>query len=138
MAGVPLAIVGEMLGHRNPSTTQRYAHLADKVVREALVTATRRIVGTKPDDREEPKSFTRISDTEWARVGPLVGADQARPGPPIDLRGIVDAIRWFEHHADVRWSDLPPDLGRPTTCWRWQKRWQKSGVWVKVREVLRE
>jgi hypothetical protein len=36
MGGVPLAIVGEMLGHRQPSTTKRYAHLANRVVREAL------------------------------------------------------------------------------------------------------
>jgi len=138
MAGVPLAIVGEMLGHRNPSTTQRYAHLADSVVREALVTATRRIIGSKPEEKKDPKPFKRLTDTEWARVGPLVGADRARPGPPVDLRGVVDAIRWLEHHEDVRWSDLPAEFGRSTTCWRWRKRWKMSGVWTKVREVLGE
>ena len=31
MGGVPLAIVGEMLGHRQVSTTKRYAHLASSV-----------------------------------------------------------------------------------------------------------
>ena len=36
MSGVPLALVGEMLGHHQPSTTKRYAHLASRVVREAL------------------------------------------------------------------------------------------------------
>jgi site-specific recombinase XerD len=30
-----LAIVGRLLGHTNPSTTQRYAHLADDPLREA-------------------------------------------------------------------------------------------------------
>ena len=30
-----LAIVGRLLGHTNPLTTQRYAHLADDPLREA-------------------------------------------------------------------------------------------------------
>jgi site-specific recombinase XerD len=34
-SGISLAIVGRLLGHTNPSTTQRYAHLADDPLREA-------------------------------------------------------------------------------------------------------
>jgi integrase len=34
-SGMSLAIVGRLLGHTNPSTTQRYAHLADDPLREA-------------------------------------------------------------------------------------------------------
>jgi site-specific recombinase XerD len=30
-----LAVVGRLLGHTNPVTTQRYAHLADDPLREA-------------------------------------------------------------------------------------------------------
>jgi integrase len=33
--GMSLAIVGRLLGHTNPLTTQRYAHLADDPLREA-------------------------------------------------------------------------------------------------------
>lgn len=33
--GVPLASVGALLGHTQPQTTQRYAHLADAALREA-------------------------------------------------------------------------------------------------------
>ena len=36
MAGVPLAIVGKILGHRKPETTARYAHIADSVVADAV------------------------------------------------------------------------------------------------------
>lgn len=34
-SGMSLAIVGRLLGHTNPMTTQRYAHLADEPLREA-------------------------------------------------------------------------------------------------------
>jgi integrase len=30
--GVPLAVIGKLLGHRSPATTQRYAHLARDAV----------------------------------------------------------------------------------------------------------
>ena len=33
--GVPLAVVGSLLGHATPQATSRYAHLADKPVRDA-------------------------------------------------------------------------------------------------------
>ena len=34
-SGMSLAIVGRLLGHTNPMTTQRYAHIADDPLREA-------------------------------------------------------------------------------------------------------
>ena len=34
--GASLPVIGKMLGHRNVATTQRYAHLTDVVVRDAL------------------------------------------------------------------------------------------------------
>jgi len=34
-SGVSLPIVGRLLGHTQPQTTQRYAHLADDPLREA-------------------------------------------------------------------------------------------------------
>ncbi|MCA9720211.1 MAG: tyrosine-type recombinase/integrase, partial [Myxococcales bacterium] len=35
-AGVPLAVVGKILGHRKPSTTQRYAHISDEALAEGV------------------------------------------------------------------------------------------------------
>jgi len=43
--GVPLAVVGAMLGHKHDRTTQRYANLVNEVVRDGLEAATNRIVG---------------------------------------------------------------------------------------------
>ena len=36
MSGVPLEVVGKMLGHKNYRTTQRYAHIADYALRDAV------------------------------------------------------------------------------------------------------
>jgi len=36
MDGVPLEVVGKMLGHKNYRTTQRYAHIADYALRDAV------------------------------------------------------------------------------------------------------
>lgn len=35
-AGVPLAVVGKILGHKKPSTTARYAHISDKALKEGV------------------------------------------------------------------------------------------------------
>ena len=138
MAGVPLAIVGEMLGHKQPNTTKRYAHLANNVVRDALVTATARIVSaTQPrtveSRRARPRKpdFKPLRDAQWAQIAPLVDATRPRGGSPVDLRGVVDGIRW-KIQRGARWRDLPEEYGTPTTCWRWHKRWSESGVWEQV------
>jgi len=44
MAGVPLAVVGKILGHRRPETTARYAHIADSVVSDAVESMSRAIL----------------------------------------------------------------------------------------------
>lgn len=38
-AGIPLYVVGQVLGHKVPATTARYSHVHDVAVREALATA---------------------------------------------------------------------------------------------------
>jgi integrase len=43
-SGTSLAIVGRLLGHTNPMTTQRYAHLSDDPLREAAETFGRKFV----------------------------------------------------------------------------------------------
>ena len=48
MAGVPLAVVGKILGHQRPETTARYAHIADSVMSDAVDVMSRAIRhGTK-------------------------------------------------------------------------------------------
>jgi integrase len=135
MGGVPLAIVGEMLGHRQVSTTKRYAHLASSVVREAAEHTAGRIVAANtagPAPTTAP--FEPLRDEQWARVAPLTGADRARGGKPVDLRRVVDGIRWALH-TKARWRDLPAAYGKSTTCWRWYSRWSEDGTWAKVEAI---
>jgi site-specific recombinase XerD len=42
-SGLSLPIVGRLLGHTNPSTTQRYAHLADDPLRDAAEVMARKM-----------------------------------------------------------------------------------------------
>lgn len=133
MAGVPLAIVGEMLGHKQPNTTKRYAHLADRVVREALETTGLRIsqAHREPEPVTYEESFVPVSDAEWARIAPRIQAGKQRGGKPVDLRGIVNGIRWVQQRK-AKWADVPACYGSPTTCWRWFKRWSDAGVWLSI------
>jgi integrase/transposase len=138
MSGVPLAVVGEMLGHRQHSSTQRYAHLANSVVRQAVEVTNLRIseaIHTIPAVAEAP--FEPLRDAQWAKIGPLVEPTRGAGGVASDLRKIVDGIRWV-FHRDVRWRDLPAQYGRPTTCWRWYERWRGDGTWSQIEALLGE
>jgi hypothetical protein len=136
MSGVPLAVVGEMLGHRQASTTKRYAHLADNVVRQALEQTSSRIVAANTTAPAAPIApFTPLSDAQWAKVAPIVDADRPRGGKPVDLRRVVDGIRWALHNK-ARWRDLPAPYGKSTTCWRWYTRWCEDGTWPKVEALF--
>ena len=56
MAGVPLAVVGKILGHRNPSTTARYAHISDTVVRDAVRVMSDKIGGARVKNTSSKKN----------------------------------------------------------------------------------
>ena len=129
MAGVPLAVVGEMLGHKQAATTQRYAHLAPSVVRDAVEHTTRRITAQNPGPADRP--FHPLTDLEWRRVAPLLDAHRPRGGKPVDLRAVVDGIRWVLQRA-AKWREVPSQYGAPTTVWRWYKRWTEDGTWTKL------
>jgi len=136
MGGVPLAIVGEMLGHRQPNTTKRYAHLANRVVREALEhTAGIIIAATNTMPALPVAPFEPLRDVQWAAIVTLVDADRPRGGKPVDLRQVVDGIRWVLH-TQGHWSDIPASYAATSTCWRWYSRWCADGTWPKVEAAI--
>jgi integrase len=55
MNGVPLEVVGKMLGHKNYRTTQRYAHIADYVLRDAVNLTSKTIVRAGQDGASKAK-----------------------------------------------------------------------------------
>ena len=136
MSGVPLAVVGKMLGHKHDRTTQRYAHLANDVVRQGLETATDRIVSaTLPIAMLAPAPFAPLSDQQWKRIAPIVEATRGSGGKRKDLRLAVDGVRWVLHNG-AKWRDLPAVFGPATTVWRWYERWCGDGTWSQVAEIL--
>ncbi|MCB9750931.1 MAG: tyrosine-type recombinase/integrase [Myxococcales bacterium] len=141
MSGVPLAIVGELLGHRQAATTKRYAHLSSVVVREALERATLRIVhgsSSPAGARAQPRApYVPLTDVEWRAIEPLVAASRRPGGRPVDLRAAVDGARWVLERG-AKWRELPSEYGAPTTTWRWYKRWKESGLWDQLIARLRD
>jgi transposase len=137
MSGVPLAVVGEMLGHKHARTTQRYAHLANHVVRQGLEVTTVAIVGASgPVAMLEPPPFEHLTDLQWKGIGAMVEATRGIcGGTRTDLRRTVDGIRWVMHHG-AKWREMPRDLGSPTTCWRWYERWRGDGTWAQIVAAL--
>lgn len=129
MGGVPLAIIGKILGHRQPTTTQRYAHLADRVVRDAVEQTSNRIADAAPSPsaRSAAPAFKPLTNAQWTRVAPLVLAGRNQRSQAI-LRKTLDGIRWVLHH-NAPWQKVPTEYGVGTTCWRWHKRWQDDNTW---------
>lgn len=137
MSGIPLAVVGELLGHKEAKTTQRYAHLANHVVRQALEVATDRIVGTiKPIAALDAPRFVPVTDVQWRSIAAMVESTRGRcGGQRTDLRRTVDAVRWVLHTGG-KWRDIPAEYGAGSTSWRWYERWCGDGTWDKVMAAL--
>jgi len=126
MDGVPLAIIGKILGHRQATTTQRYAHLSDRVVRDAIEQTSARIANST-QSTPPPPTFKPLTNTQWAKLAPLVLPGRNQRSQP-HLRQTLDGIRWVLHH-NAPWQKVPKEYGTGTTCWRWFKRWQDDGTW---------
>ena len=137
MGGVPLAIIGKILGHRQSATTQRYAHLSDRVVRDAIEqTSTRIADATQPLQAASPPPapFKPLTNSQWSKIAPIVLAGRPERSHAL-LRKTLDGIRWVLHHH-AAWQKVPKQYGTGTTCWRWYKRWQDEGCWTTLLRLI--
>jgi transposase len=68
-----------------------------------------------------------LSDTEWARLGPLLPPRKAGK-PRRDDRRIIDGILW-KLATGAPWRDLPERYGPWQTVYTRFRRWTRGGVW---------
>lgn len=82
-----------------------------------------------------------LSEELWRRVEPCLPAGPHRrriPGPhPIEDRSVLTGIL-FVLKSGLPWEELPAELGAGSgmTCLRRLRRWQKEGVWRRIRRTL--
>lgn len=73
-----------------------------------------------------------LSDTQWARIAPLLPGKPGDPGRHgRDNRLFVDGVLWVLR-SGARWSDLPDRYGKWKTSHKRFTRWAKAGVWERV------
>ena len=79
-----------------------------------------------------------LTDTQWARIAPLVPGkkgDRGRSG--ADNRLFIDACLWLARTASP-WRDLPPELGHWKSVYTRFRRWSRAGVWERLFNALKE
>jgi transposase len=79
----------------------------------------------------------RLTDAEWAVLGPLVPPN--RPGgrtPKYTRRAILDAIVYVTRQG-CTWRALPSDLPHWNTAFWYFSEWQKDGTWDRIEDALR-
>ncbi len=80
------------------------------------------------------KRVTWLSDTEWARIEPLLPRGRRGTHRVDDRRvisGIVHMLR-----IGARWRDCPPQYGPYTTIYNRFNRWSRQGIWNGIFEAL--
>src|SRR3712207_3729833 len=78
-----------------------------------------------------------LTDSEWARLKPLLPAQRPRTGRPAkDHRMIIDALLWL-NRAGAPWCDLPERFGPWRTVATRFYRWTRLGFWERLLAELR-
>jgi transposase len=73
-----------------------------------------------------------LSDTQWARIEPLMPSSHGQRGRPFrDHREVVEGII-FRFRAGVPWRDLPAEFGPWQTVWKRHRKFSGDGTWDKI------
>ena len=82
-----------------------------------------------------------VDDELWRRIEPFLPPKPRRsrfPGrKPLDNRKALTGIL-FVLKTGMAWEDLPQELGCGSgmSCWRRLRKWQQSGVWPILQQLL--
>jgi len=71
-SGQSLPIIGAILGHREVSTTQRYAHLADLPVKQATNTIADKISAAMTGETSEPVNIDVAASVDKTQIVQLI------------------------------------------------------------------
>jgi transposase len=80
------------------------------------------------------KRVTWLSDTEWARIEPLLPHGR-RGAHRVDDRRVISGIVHMLR-SGARWRDSPPQYGPYTTIYNRFNRWSRQGIWNGIFEAL--
>lgn len=77
----------------------------------------------------------KLTNSQWARIQPLLPPKRRFGRPRADDRRTLTAILWVLR-TGARWVDLPPHLGDDSTAHRRLKRWSADGTWDRIWHTL--
>jgi transposase len=77
-----------------------------------------------------------LTDTQYARLQPLLPRSEGKPGHPYqDHRKVINGILW-RLRTGAPWRDLPERYGPWQTCYDRLVRWRRAGVWERIFQTL--
>lgn len=80
----------------------------------------------------------RVSDEEWALIGPLLPPEQGRGCRPAgDNRRYFEGMMWMAR-SGAQWRLLPDEYGKWNSVFRRYRRWVETGVFDALLETLAE
>jgi Putative transposase of IS4/5 family (DUF4096) len=94
------------------------------------------------EDHAEPKitaltsEETRLTDTEWERVRPLLPPQRGQVGRPLnDHCQVLGGILWVARTGSS-WREMPEEYGDWSTAYHRWRAWKKRGLWQRILQAL--
>ncbi len=81
-------------------------------------------------------ALIRLSDDEWAVIGPLLPSERGRWARPAQAnRPYFEGMLWMAR-TGAQWRQLPSEYGKWNSVFRRYRRWLETGVFDALLETL--